>query len=104
MIDPESIPLFTGDLGELERHIDALRVEADGIRKAGGEAHRQFQGLSAFYEAPEAEQLFASSAPVRDAADAYADKVSGVVSALSAYAVEVGPIAKVEHERLQPRR
>ncbi|GLW49820.1 hypothetical protein Stsp02_54810 [Streptomyces sp. NBRC 14336] len=94
MIDPESIPLFTGDLGELERHIDALRVEADGIRKAGGEAHRQFQGLSACYEAPEAEQLFASTAPVRDAADAYADKVSGVVSALSAYAVEVGPIAK----------
>ncbi|SBT95954.1 hypothetical protein GA0115233_11981, partial [Streptomyces sp. DI166] len=94
MIDPESIPLFTGDLGQLEQHIDALRVEADGIRKAGGEAHRQFQGLSAFYEAPEAEQLFASTAPVRDAADAYADKVSGVVSALSAYAVEVGPIAK----------
>nr|WP_222109840.1 hypothetical protein [Streptomyces cupreus] len=86
--------MFTGDLGELGRHIDALRVEGDGIRRAGGEAHRQFQGLSAFYEAPEAEELFASTAPVRDTADAYADKVATVVEALSAYAVEVGPIAK----------
>ncbi|WP_328874440.1 hypothetical protein OHT76_32720 [Streptomyces sp. NBC_00287] len=94
MIQPESIPLFTGDLGELERHIDALRVEGDGIRRAGGEAHRQFQGLSAFYEAPEAEELFASTTPVRDTADTYADKVATVVEALSAYAVEVGPIAK----------
>ncbi|WP_328870974.1 hypothetical protein OHT76_13095 [Streptomyces sp. NBC_00287] len=94
MIQPESIPLFTGDLSELERHIDALRVEGDGIRRAGAEAHRQFQGLSAFYEAPEAEELFASTAPVRDTADTYADKVATVVEALSAYAVEVGPIAK----------
>ncbi|MET9578916.1 hypothetical protein ABZY30_25690 [Streptomyces massasporeus] len=94
MIKPESIPLFTGDLGQLEQHTDALREEADGIRQAGGEAHRQFQGLSAFYQAPEAEDLFASTKPVRDAADRFGDKVATVADALRTYAAEVAPIAK----------
>ncbi|WP_171110511.1 hypothetical protein [Streptomyces sp. Z423-1] len=94
MIKPESIPLFTGDLGQLEQHIDALRVDADGIRQAGGEAHRQFQGLSAFYQAPEAEQLFSTTAPARAAADSFADKVATVADALRTYAAEVAPIAK----------
>ncbi|MFI6803912.1 hypothetical protein ACIBO6_02670 [Streptomyces luteogriseus] len=94
MIKPESIPLFTGDLGQLEQHTDALRKEADGIRQAGGEAHRQFQGLSAFYQAPEAEDLFASTTPVRDASDRFGDKVATVADALRTYAAEVAPIAK----------
>ncbi|WP_328337087.1 hypothetical protein [Streptomyces violaceus] len=94
MIKPESIPLFTGDLGQLEQHTDALREEADGIRQAGGEAHRQFQGLSAFYQAPEAEDLFASTKPVRDAADRFGDKVATVADALRTYAAEVAPIAR----------
>ncbi|GGV66291.1 hypothetical protein [Streptomyces massasporeus] len=94
MIKPESIPLFTGDLGQLEQHTDALRKEADGIRQAGGEAHRQFQGLSAFYQAPEAEDLFASTKPVSDAADSFGDKVATVADALRTYAAEVAPIAK----------
>jgi uncharacterized protein YukE len=94
VIKPESIPLFTGDLAQLEQHTDALRDEADGIRQAGGEAHRQFQGLSAFYQAPEAEDLFASTTPVRDAADRFGDKVATVADALQTYAAEVAPIAK----------
>ncbi|MBX9364813.1 hypothetical protein [Streptomyces sp. WAC04114] len=93
MIKPESIPLFTGDLGQLEQHTDALRKEADGIRQVGGEAHRQFQGLSAFYQAPEAEDLFASTKPVSDAADSFGDKVATVADALRTYAAEVAPIA-----------
>ncbi|MFD7814124.1 hypothetical protein ACFV6E_14390 [Streptomyces sp. NPDC059785] len=98
MIEPESIPLFTGDLGQLEQHVDALGLQADGIRQAGGAAHRRFQGLSAFYRAPEAEDLFASTAPARDAADGFADKVAVVAEALRTYAAEVAPIAaKLEH-------
>ncbi|MFC8219681.1 hypothetical protein ACFUTY_16120 [Streptomyces sp. NPDC057362] len=94
MIEPESIPLFTGDLAQLEQHADALLDESDGIRQAGGEAHRQFQGLSAFYQAPEAEDLFASTAPARDAADRFGDKLATVAAALRTYAAEVAPIAK----------
>ncbi|MEV5318697.1 hypothetical protein AB0K92_13770 [Streptomyces sp. NPDC052687] len=98
MIEPESIPLFTGDLGQLDHHVEALRREAVGIRDAGATAHSQFQGLSAFYEAPEAEDLFASTAPARDAADTFADKVETVAEALSTYAAEVAPIAeRLEH-------
>ena len=92
MIKPEDIPQFTGDLGLLESHISGLRKEADGIRRAGGAAHTQFQGLSAFYQAPEADDLFASTAPVRDRADGFADKVATVAEALTTYAVEVTPI------------
>ncbi|MGY1580044.1 hypothetical protein [Streptomyces sp. MN13] len=102
MIEPESIPLFTGDLGQLDHHIAALQREAVGIRDAGDMAHRQFQGLSAFYEAPEAEDLFASTAPARDAADAFAGKVEKVAEALSTYAAEVAPIAK-QLEQLKSR-
>ncbi|MFI1536456.1 hypothetical protein [Streptomyces anandii] len=102
MIQPEAIPLFTGDLGELEHHIQALGQEADGIREAGSAAHRQFQQMSAFYQAPEAEELFASTAPARDAADTFADKVGTVADALSSYAAEVAPIAKrLEHLKSQ---
>lgn len=102
MIEPESIPLFTGDLGQLEHHINALGLEGDGIRDAGAEAHRQFQGMSAFYQAPEAEDLFASTAPARDAADGFADKVATVADALRTYAAEVAPIAKrLEHLKSQ---
>ncbi|MFD7708914.1 hypothetical protein [Streptomyces sp. NPDC059786] len=98
MIEPESIPLFTGDLGQLEQRVDALGLQADGIRQAGGAAHRRFQGLSAFYRAPEAEELFASTAPARDAADGFADKVAVVAEALRTYAAAVAPIAaKLEH-------
>ncbi|MGW1891301.1 hypothetical protein ACWCP6_13750 [Streptomyces sp. NPDC002004] len=102
MIKPESIPLFTGDLGQLDQHVSALRTEADGIRRAGDAAHRQFQTLSAFYTAPEAEDLFASTTPARDAADVFADKVDTVAEALSTYAAEVAPIAK-RLEHLQSR-
>ncbi|NJP52644.1 hypothetical protein HCJ93_21910 [Streptomyces sp. SBST2-5] len=94
MIKPEAIPQFTGDLSQLDQHTDALMTEADGIRQAGGEAHRQFQGLAAFYKAPEAEQLFASTKPASDAADAFADKVDKVADALRTYATEVAPIIK----------
>jgi hypothetical protein len=93
VIEPEDIPQFTGDLGQLDHHITALRSEADGIRQAGGAAHTQFQRLSAFYQAPEAEDLFASTAPVRDRADGFGDKLATVADALATYATEVAPIA-----------
>ncbi|MFD5518148.1 hypothetical protein [Streptomyces sp. NPDC127066] len=100
MIEPENIPQFTGDLGQLDHHITALRGEADGIRQAGGAAHTQFQRLSAFYQAPEAEDLFASTAPVRDRADGFGDKLATVADALAAYATEVAPIAaRLKHLR-----
>ncbi|MEV0437869.1 YwqJ-related putative deaminase [Streptomyces spectabilis] len=93
-IDPNAIPQFTGDLEQLERDVSDLRSEASRFRDAGGDVHSDFQGLSAFYEAPEDEQLFATTKPVQTKTDAFADDLEKVAQALSEYATDVRPLAK----------
>jgi hypothetical protein len=39
-----------------------LSGDGEGIRDLGADVHTRFQGLSAFYRAPEAEQLLATTA------------------------------------------
>ncbi|MGH4029272.1 hypothetical protein ACQB60_10100 [Actinomycetota bacterium Odt1-20B] len=92
MITPEDVPHFVGDLGQLQQHAAGLRTNAAGIRRAGSAAHTKFQALAAFYHAPEAGDLFSSTAPVRDSADLFADKVEIVAEALDEYASAVEPI------------
>ncbi|MGW5866569.1 hypothetical protein ACWFRJ_30850 [Streptomyces sp. NPDC055239] len=92
MISAKDIPHFTGDLEQLEQHASGLRAHAGALRQAGSVAHTKFQGLGAFYRAPEAEELFASTAPVRDRADLFASKVETVAGALDDYAGAVRPI------------
>ncbi|MFG2193076.1 hypothetical protein [Streptomyces sp. NPDC048639] len=97
MISPGAIPQFTGKLEELESDAGGLKGDAGKIRKTGSDIHSKFQGLSAYYKAPEAEQLFATTKPVADKADAFADDLEKVSSALTEYATEVRPIkAKLE--------
>ncbi|MEO3751586.1 hypothetical protein [Streptomyces sp. B6B3] len=96
-VDPSGIPEFTGDLGLLETAHGALSSDAGDIRDIGSDIHSRFQGLSAFYQAPEAEQLFATTTPVRDRADTFASDLESVGSSLSAYADEIRPLV----ERLQ---
>ncbi|WP_392873759.1 hypothetical protein [Streptomyces sp. LN499] len=93
MIKPEAIPQFTGDLGQLEKDYGSLKTDAGHIRSTGSDVHTQFQGLSAYYQAPEAEKLFASTKPVQDRADGFADDLEKVSTALSDYATEVRPLA-----------
>ncbi|WP_326744824.1 hypothetical protein OG830_21455 [Streptomyces sp. NBC_00121] len=92
MIKPEAIPQFTGDLGQLEKDYGSLKTDAGHIRSTGSDVHTQFQGLSAYYQAPEAEKLFASTKPVQDRADTFADDLEKVSTALSDYATEVRPL------------
>ncbi len=94
MIDPIFIPHFSGDIGGLEKDISALQKVASDVRTTGADTHTTFQGLSACYEAPEAAQLFATTIPVRDKADHFADGLEKVKSALSEYAHEIRPIVK----------
>ncbi|WP_406428846.1 hypothetical protein [Streptomyces sp. NBC_01589] len=93
MIKPEAIPQFTGNLGQLEKDYGSLKTDAGHIRSTGSDVHTQFQGLSAYYQAPEAEKLFASTKPVQDRADTFADDLEKVSTALSDYATEVRPLA-----------
>ncbi|MFD3578532.1 hypothetical protein [Streptomyces sp. NPDC058644] len=92
MISAKDIPHFTGDLEQLEQHASGLRNHAGALRQAGSAAHTKFQGLGAFYHAPEAERLFASTAPVRDRSDLFASKIETVAGALDDYAGAVRPI------------
>ncbi|WP_328512202.1 hypothetical protein [Streptomyces sp. NBC_00376] len=92
MIEPEAIPQYTGDLGQLEKDHASLTKDAGHIRDTGSSVHTHFQALSAYYKAPEAEQLFASTKPVQDRADGFADDLEKVASSLSDYATEIRPL------------
>ncbi|MGW5771394.1 ADP-ribosyltransferase [Streptomyces longwoodensis] len=92
MINPEQIPQFTGDLAQLELDHAAFKKDAGNVRDTGKDVHTQFQGLSAFYTAPEAEQLFATTKPVQDRADDFATHLETVSGALSSYATEIRPL------------
>ncbi|WP_327310515.1 ADP-ribosyltransferase [Streptomyces sp. NBC_01243] len=92
MIKPEAIPQYTGDLGQLEKDHASLKADAGHIRDTGSSVHTHFQALSAYYQAPEAEQLFASTKPVKDRADGFADDLEKVASSLSDYASEIRPL------------
>ncbi|ANH91522.1 protein phosphatase [Streptomyces sp. SAT1] len=94
MIKPEEIPQFTGDLELLEKAYGNLKADAGHIRSTGQDVHTKFQGLSAYYRAPEAEQLFASTKPVKDRADTFATGLESVSGALSGYATEIRPLVK----------
>ncbi|MFJ9961781.1 hypothetical protein [Streptomyces avermitilis] len=92
MIKPEAIPQYTGDLALLETAYGDLKTDALHIRSTGKDVHSQFQGLAAYYTAPEAEQLFASTKPVADRADGFADDLEKVSGALSSYGTEIRPL------------
>ncbi|MEU4497351.1 hypothetical protein AB0F96_28865 [Streptomyces sp. NPDC023998] len=93
VINPSEIPQFTGDLEQLETDTLLLTADAVHFRTSGALVHSEFQGLSAFYSAPEAEKLFATTAPVKTDSDFFADQLETVSSALDAYATEVRPLA-----------
>ncbi|MBT3151117.1 hypothetical protein HTV45_09485 [Streptomyces sp. CHD11] len=91
-IDPQNIPQFTGDLEQLTTDHMLLTAEAIAFRQSGSDVHTRFQGLSACYTAPEAEQLFATTAPVAAKADEFADDLEKVAAALSSYEAEIQPL------------
>ncbi|MFJ5291049.1 hypothetical protein [Streptomyces sp. NPDC088348] len=92
LIVPSGIPQFTGHLDQLDSDALALSAEAVLFRTSGASVHSTFQGLSAFYKAPEAEQLFATTGPVATKSDSIADDLERAASALSAYSAEVRPV------------
>ncbi|MGX1312270.1 hypothetical protein RKD24_002389 [Streptomyces calvus] len=91
-IDPQNIPQFTGDLEQLGLDHMLLTGQALVFRQSGSDVHTRFQGLSACYTAPEAEQLFATTAPVAAKADEFADDLEKVAAALSSYETEIQPL------------
>ncbi|MEU9036486.1 hypothetical protein AB0D45_16495 [Streptomyces sp. NPDC048352] len=86
------IPQFTGDLEALEQDRTAIAAAASTFREAGADVDNEFQGLAAFYTAPEAAQLFATTTPVRTNSDFFADQLESAATALGEFVVEARPL------------
>lgn len=94
LIDPSGIPQFLGDLSTLSVDVMLLYANAGQFRASGEDVHTSFQGLTAFYRAPEAHDLFSSTQPVKAKADAFADDLEKVAAALDEYGVTVKPLVE----------
>ncbi|MEU9123509.1 hypothetical protein AB0C96_27175 [Streptomyces sp. NPDC048506] len=93
-VDPAEVPVFTGDLDLLESKVKALSSGGPKVATAGSDVHKSFGGLSAFYKAPEAEQLFGVTKPVEDKARDVSRDVRVIARALGTYAREIRPLVK----------
>ncbi|MEU7030786.1 hypothetical protein AB0A60_29380 [Streptomyces sp. NPDC046275] len=91
-VDPAEIPVFTGNLEVLDQKVKALSSDGPKIVAAAGDVHTTFGGLRAFYQAPEAEQLFAVTQPVKDKALELSSDLCVIAGALGTYAQEVRPL------------
>ncbi|MEU4178522.1 hypothetical protein [Streptomyces sp. NPDC026589] len=91
-IDPSGIPVFTGDLAVLDQKVTALAGDGENIATAAGDIHSSFGGLQAFYKAPEADQLFATTQPVAHRGAALKGDLTRITGALGAYADDAQPL------------
>ncbi|MFE9556302.1 hypothetical protein ACFYOD_22825 [Streptomyces sp. NPDC006703] len=94
VIEPGGIPMFTGNLEQLGKDAAALTKQAGEFRTGGSDVHQEFQGLSACYHAPEADQLFATTLAVKTKADDFADGLEKAAAALTAYESDVRPLVE----------
>ncbi|MFE7662559.1 hypothetical protein [Streptomyces celluloflavus] len=93
-VDPSEVPVFTGDLDLLETKVKSLSNGGPKVETAGSDVHKSFGGLSAFYKAPEAEQMFAVTKPVADRAHDVGHDARVIAGALGTYAREVRPLVQ----------
>ncbi|MER7107132.1 hypothetical protein [Streptomyces sp. NPDC000229] len=91
-VNPAEVPVFTGDLELLDEKVKALSGAGGKIATAAGDVHSSFGGLSAFYKAPEADQLFATTQPVKDKALTISSDMCTIAGALGTYASDIRPL------------
>ncbi|OLO33226.1 hypothetical protein PZ61_0223840 [Streptomyces sp. MNU77] len=90
----EGIPVFTGDLALLDTKVSALAEDGAKIATAAGDIHSSFGGLQAFYTAPEADQLFATTKPVADRGAALKSDLATITGALGTYSNDAYPLVE----------
>lgn len=86
------IPEFTGNLEQLETDAGDIAFAGMAVGAAGLLIDANFNQLEPFYKAPEAEQLFATTAPVAAAGYDLQTELGTVSKALLDYAAEVRPL------------
>ncbi|MFJ6811269.1 hypothetical protein ACIQRK_35635 [Streptomyces anulatus] len=90
----EGIPVFTGDLALLDTKVSALAKDGANVATAAGDIHSSFGGLQAFYKAPEADQLFATTKPVADRGAALKSDLATITGALGTYSDDAYPLVE----------
>ncbi|MFJ3433504.1 hypothetical protein ACIPMU_08080 [Streptomyces cyaneofuscatus] len=90
----EGIPVFTGNLALLDTKVTSLTKDGEKISSAAADIHSSFGGLQAFYKAPEADQLFATTKPVADRGASLKSDLATITSALSSYSDDAHPLVE----------
>ncbi|MEV5442158.1 hypothetical protein AB0N23_06370 [Streptomyces sp. NPDC052644] len=93
-VNPAEIPVFTGDVEVLEAKVKALRGHGVKVATAAGDVHGTFGGLRAFYQAPEADQLFSTTKPVVEKSLQLSSEMSVIAGALGTYADDIRPLVE----------
>ncbi|MFE7575736.1 hypothetical protein ACFU5Z_13445 [Streptomyces sp. NPDC057521] len=93
-VTPSGIPVFTGNLALLDTSVTTLTKSAASTATAAGDVHSSFGGLQAFYKAPEADQLFATTKPVADRGTSLKSELETITAALSTYASDAYPLVE----------
>ncbi|WP_328621041.1 hypothetical protein [Streptomyces sp. NBC_00354] len=91
-VDPAEVPVFTGDLGELDKQVKAISSGGATVSTKASDVHTSFGGLQAFYQAPEADQLFATTKPVQDLGLKLSSDMCTIAGALGTYARDAEPL------------
>ncbi|MFE4058333.1 hypothetical protein ACFXP3_18925 [Streptomyces sp. NPDC059096] len=93
-VDPAEVPVFTGQLSVLDEKVTALSADGGALANAGSSVHTTFGGMSAYYQAPEAEQLFAVTKPVADIMLSFSGDMCTIAGALGTYSQEIRPLVQ----------
>ncbi|MFJ2818752.1 hypothetical protein [Streptomyces sp. NPDC087294] len=93
-VNPAEVPVFTGQLSVLDEKVKSLSGDGGALADAGSSVHTTFGGMSAYYQAPEAEQLFAVTKPVVDITLSFSSDMCTIGGALGTYANEIRPLVK----------
>ncbi|WP_405448543.1 hypothetical protein [Streptomyces erythrochromogenes] len=93
-VDPAEIPVFTGDLAVLDAQVKLISSGGAAVSTKASDVHTSFGGLQAFYQAPEADQLFATTKPVSDLGLKLSSDMCTIAGALGTYSRDVAPVIK----------
>ncbi|MFC9812168.1 hypothetical protein ACFVJM_08885 [Streptomyces virginiae] len=93
-VDPAEIPVFTGDLAVLDEKVKLISSGGATVSTKASDVHTSFGGLQAFYQAPEADQLFATTKPVSDLGLKLSSDMCTIAGALGTYSRDAAPIIK----------
>ncbi|MFD3677362.1 hypothetical protein [Streptomyces sp. NPDC058613] len=93
-VDPAEVPVFTGNLALLDAKVKAISSGGAAVATKTSDVHTGFGGLQAFYQAPEADQLFATTKPVSDLGLKLSSDMCTIAGALGTYSRDAAPIVK----------